>query len=133
MSLKKFSLAAVVAASLTAPVAQADAGVGAGITYVFGQGFAVGLKIFTNDEEDKGVGSVGLDYMLGVGGWRPNVGVGYLGDNIYGDVNAGYNYKTGTWGFGVGGGGVDTEDDKPAGGSNSGSDPGNGSGDIPPP
>lgn len=123
MSLKKLSLAAVVAASLTTPIAQADAGVGAGITYVFGQGVAVGLKVFTNDEEDKAVGSVGIDYMLGSGAWRPNVGVGYLGDNIYGDANAGYNYKTGAWSFGVGAGGTDTEEDKPAssgGGSGAG-------------
>lgn len=117
MSLKKLSLAAIVAASLTTPIAQADAGFGAGITYVFGQGVAVGVKVFTNDKEDKGVGAVGLDYMLGSGTWRPNVGVGYLGDNIYGDVNAGYNYKTGAWNFGVGAGGTDTEDDDQAAGS----------------
>ncbi|MBQ0756642.1 MAG: hypothetical protein KBT66_11275 [Amphritea sp.] len=110
MSLKKLTLIAAIAATLATPIAQADAGVGAGITYVFGQGFAVGVKVFTNDEEDKGVGSFGLDYMLGSGAWRPNVGVGYLGDSIYGDVNAGYNYQTGGWTFGVGAGGADTED-----------------------
>ncbi len=112
MSIKKLSLVTAVAVSLAAPIAQADAGVGAGITYVFGKGVAVGLKLFTNDEEDKAVGSVGLDYVIKSGAWRPNVGVGYLGDNIYGDVNAGYNYKTGEWDFGIGVGATDTEDDK---------------------
>jgi len=111
MSLKQLSLAAAVAVSLFAPIAQADAGVGAGITYVFGQGVAVGVKLFTSDEEDKAVGSAGLDYMINSGSWRPNVGVGYLGDSVYGDVNAGYNYKTGVWDFGVSGGTADTEGD----------------------
>ncbi|MFT6913893.1 MAG: hypothetical protein ACJAWL_000179 [Motiliproteus sp.] len=104
MSLKKLSLAAIVAASLMTPMAQADAGVGAGMTYVFGQGVAVGLKVFTNDKEDQAVGSAGLDYMLGTGAWRPNVGVGYLGDSVYGDLNAGYDYQKGAWNLGAGAG-----------------------------
>ncbi|RTE65887.1 hypothetical protein EH243_09370 [Amphritea opalescens] len=117
MFIKKLSVAAIVAASLAVPVAQADAGFGAGITYVFGEGVAVGVKIFTDDEEDKAVGSLGLDYVVNSGAWRPNVGVGYLGDNIYGDLSAGYNLGAGTWSFGAGAGAVDTDeedDNKPA-------------------
>ncbi|MFT6913892.1 MAG: hypothetical protein ACJAWL_000178 [Motiliproteus sp.] len=110
MSLKKLSLAAIAAASLITPTAQADAGVGAGVTYVFGQGVAVSLKVFTNDKEDHAVGSAGLDYMLGAGAWRPNVGVGYLGDSVYGDLNAGYDYQKGTWNLGMGAGAADSED-----------------------
>ncbi|MBU2966151.1 hypothetical protein Q4508_06430 [Amphritea sp. 2_MG-2023] len=111
MFIKKLSLAALVAASLVAPIAQADAGFGAGVTYVFGGGWAVGVKVFTDDEEDKAVGSLGLDYLVGSGAWRPNVGVGYLGENIYGDLSAGYNFDGGTWSFGVGAGAVDTDED----------------------
>ncbi len=102
-------LATALAAALVTSMAHADAGVGAGLTYVFGEGFAVGLKVFTDDEEDKGVGSVGLDYMVGSGAWRPNVGVGYLGDNIYGDLTAGYNLQSSSWNFGIGAGVPDTE------------------------
>nr|WP_320135907.1 hypothetical protein [uncultured Amphritea sp.] len=111
MFIKKLSLAALVAASLVAPIAQADAGFGAGVTYVFGGGWAVGVKVFTDDEEDKAVGSLGLDYLVGSGAWRPNVGVGYLGENIYGDLSAGYNFDGGAWSFGVGAGAVDTDED----------------------
>ncbi|MFT6913891.1 MAG: hypothetical protein ACJAWL_000177 [Motiliproteus sp.] len=115
MSLKKLSLATIAAASLMTPMAQGDAGVGAGMTYVFGQGVAVGMKVFTNDKEDHAVGSAGLDYMLGTGAWRPNVGVGYLGDNVYGDLNAGYDYQKGTWNLGVSAGTGSTDaEDKPA-------------------
>lgn len=125
MDLKKLSLAAVVATSLVTPTAQAGAGIGAGITYVFGEGLAVGVKIFTDDEEDKAVGSLGLDYIVNSGAWRPNVGIGYLGDNIYGDLNAGYNYREGAWDYGVGVGVLDTDEDKaaaPAAGGGAGTD-----------
>ena len=71
-------LATALAAALVTSMAHADTGVGAGLTYVFYEGVAVGLKIFTDDKEDKAVGSVGLDYIVGSGAWRPNVGVGYL-------------------------------------------------------
>nr|WP_320135908.1 hypothetical protein [uncultured Amphritea sp.] len=111
MFIKRLSLAALVTASLVAPIAQADAGFGAGVTYVFGGGWAVGVKVFTDDEEDKAVGSLGLDYLVGSGAWRPNVGVGYLGENIYGDLSAGYNLDGGTWSFGVGAGAVDTDEE----------------------
>jgi hypothetical protein len=47
--------------------------------YVFGEGFSVGLKVFS-DEEDKAVVSAGIGYMLAFGAWRPNAGIGYLGD-----------------------------------------------------
>ncbi len=112
MYLKQLSVAALLASSVLSQTAQADVGFGAGITYVFGQGVAVGLKAFTSNDEDEAAGSVGVDYLLGSGTWRPNVGISYLGDNLYGDFNAGYNYQQGSWSFGVGAGGVNTEDKK---------------------
>lgn len=112
MSVKKLSLAVIVAASLATPLAQADAGIGVGMTYVIGQGAAVGMKVFTRDREDQTVGSAGLDYMLGSGKVRPNVGIGYLGNNIYGDVNAGYDFQNSAWNLGVGAGVLDTRKKK---------------------
>lgn len=114
MDLKKISLAAAVTASLATPIAQADVAIGAGITYVFGEGLAVGVKVFTDDEKNKVVGTLGLDYLVNTRAWRPNVGVGYLGENIYGDVNAGYNYGADEWDYGVGIGFLDTDEDKSA-------------------
>lgn len=112
MNLKQISVATLLAASAISQTAQADVGFGGGITYIFGQGFAVGIKAFTNNDEDEATGSIGLDYVLPSGGWRPNIGVGYLGNNVYGDFNAGYNTQSGTWDFGVGAGGANTKEDK---------------------
>ncbi len=123
MSLKALSRAALAATILSAPLAttaQADAGFGVGISYVFGEGIAVGVKAFTDDEEEKGVGSVGLDYIVNSGAWRPNVGAAYLDEDVYVDVNAGYNYQTGSWDFGVGGGYADIEEEKAAAIGNNG-------------
>ena len=112
MPWNKTFLVSAFAMSLVSSMAQAEAGFGAGLTYVFGEGVAIGAKIFTSNKEDKAVGSAGLDYLVKSGDWRPNIGIGYLGKNTYGDVNAGYNYHAGEWSFGVGIGGVNTEDDK---------------------
>ena len=121
MNTRKLTLAALLTAATFSPLSHADAGFGAGLTYVFGEGFAVGLKVFSDDQEDKAVAAIGIDYMLTSGAWRPNAGVGYLGDNIYGDFSAGYNYQTGAWNFGLGGGATDTEDDSAtAGGAGGG-------------
>lgn len=111
MDFKKLTFVSLIAASMLSPTSQADVGFGGGITYIFGQGFAVGVKAFTSNNEDEAAGSIGLDYMLPTGGWRPNVGISYLGDNIYGDINVGYDYQQSSWNFGVGAGGVNTEED----------------------
>ena len=105
-------LATALAAALVTSMVHADTGVGAGLTYVFYEGVAVGLKVFTDDKEDEVVGSVGLDYMVDSGAWRPNVGVGYLCDSIYGDLTAGYNLQSSSWNFGIGAGVADTKENR---------------------
>ena len=99
---------AIMLVALTFPFsAKADPTVGAGISYVFGEGFAVGLKAFSNDQKNNIVGSIGIDYLLEKNAWRPNFGVGYLFCNdFYSDINAGYNFKTETWNWGAGSGGA---------------------------
>lgn len=88
----------------------AGTGFGVGISYVFGSGVAVGAKVFSDDEKSETAASLGIDYIITSGGWRPSVGATYLGNNNYGDFNAGYNLTTGTFDFGVGGGYSDTDD-----------------------
>lgn len=89
----------------------ADVGYGAGINYVFGKGLSVGLRLFSDDEQDQVAGSVGVDYMLKGGSWRPVVGVVYLGDDNYGELNIGYNLKLKAFDIGVGVGYANTDDD----------------------
>ena len=111
--MRKILLAA--SAALTLPLSTtADVGAGVGVSYVFGQGPAVGLKIVSDDEETETVGTFGIDYLITSGSWRPNIGVGYVGKNNYGDINVGFNLSTGQFDFGAGGGYADTEEnDKP--------------------
>ncbi len=111
MYLRKLSVATLLAASALSQTAQADMAFGLGVSYIFGQGVAVSAKAFTNDQEDEAAGSFGIDYLPATGSWRPNVGVSYLGNNVYGDINFGYDYQGSNWNFGVGAGGVNTEED----------------------
>ncbi|GGK75958.1 hypothetical protein [Amphritea balenae] len=114
MSLKQVSLVAYLAAFLSVPIAHAEVGFGAGVSYVFGEGVAVGLRVFSDNEEGKGVGLIGLDYMPGTGGVRPSVGIAYLGENVYGELNTGYNNQKGEWNLGIGAGLTDTDEDPKA-------------------
>lgn len=85
------------------PVAQADdVGFGVGISYVFGSGLAVGARAFSNDEDNETVGSVGIDYLISAGAFRPNVGIAYQGEGYFSGVSVGYNLGAGVFDFGVG-------------------------------
>jgi|TARA_Y100001001_G_scaffold55788_1_gene52657 hypothetical protein len=87
-----------------------DLGYGVGISYVFGQGLAVGIKAFADDEANEGTVGIGMDYVFSNSGLRPNVGIGYLGDGYYGDLNLGYNLGIGEFDLGVGAGWSDADD-----------------------
>lgn len=102
----------VIGAALTTNPAVADVGYGGGLNYVFGQGLSIGLRVFSDDEEDEVAGSMGIDYVLKGRSWRPVVGVVYLGDNHYGELNFGYNLSAKKFDVGIGAGYADTEDDK---------------------
>lgn len=95
---------------LSSASALADTGVGAGVSYVFGQGMAVGVKIFSDDEESEVVASAGVDYLINARTWRPNIGIGYLGNSYYSDVTVGYSLKESSFDFAVSGGYADTKD-----------------------
>jgi hypothetical protein len=104
-----FVPAAFVAAVGLATPASADAAVGVGLTFVFGGGAGIGARVFSNDEEDKGALSAGVDYMFQQRRLRPTVGVAYLGDGAYFGVDMGFDMNGGGVDFGVGVGGVDTQ------------------------
>jgi hypothetical protein len=98
---------------IAAPVS-ADPTVGFGLNLSFGGGnieTGVGVRVFSNDEEDKFAATVGLDYMLQSKKLRPTVGAAYLGDNAYIGLDLGFDLDGGGVDFGVGVGGVGTEDE----------------------
>ncbi|WP_321350407.1 hypothetical protein [Halopseudomonas oceani] len=133
--------ATALAATLSAlplTASASDVGFGVGISYIFGQGPAVGIKAFSDDEADRAAAVLGLDYVFANGGLRPNVGVAYLGNDYYGDANVGYNFGNSRFDFGVGAGWSDADNQSSNHASAPGSpqrppEPGNGNGEPPPP
>ncbi|CAN7169189.1 hypothetical protein LJR232_000230 [Aquipseudomonas alcaligenes] len=91
--------------------ASADVGVGVGISYVFGGGVALGVKAFSNDEDNETVGSVGLDYLFEQSSFRPNIGVAYQGEGYFSGGDVGYNFGKETIDFAVGAGWSNSDDD----------------------
>lgn len=111
MSLAKPLLALATALSLAGP-ASADPSLGLGLSFAFGAGkvdTGIGLRVFSDDEEDKFVGSAGVDYMFGSRTWRPTVGAAYLGNNSYIGADMGFGLNGGGITFGLGAGGVNTK------------------------
>jgi hypothetical protein len=103
--MNKIITVAILTATLSSPFSlHAETGFGIGVSYIFGGGVAVSGKVFADDEEYEVEAAAGIDYMLKSGAWRPNIGVAYIGDHNYGDLNVGYNLKNKAidFGFGVG-------------------------------
>ena len=97
-------LALATALSLATP-AFADPTVGLGLSFAFGGGkveTGIGLRVFSDDEEDSFVGSAGVDYMFGSQSWRPTVGAAYLGNNSYIGADVGFGINGGGIAFGLG-------------------------------
>lgn len=101
---------------LAAP-AYADPALGVGVSFAFGKGAGVdvgiGARVFSDDEEDSTVGSIGLDYMFGSKRVRPTIGIARLGDDNYIGLDMGFG-PGGSIDFGLSGGYVDTESSAPA-------------------
>ncbi len=99
---------------LSAPAFAGDAGLGIGLTWVFGDGpnggLAAGAKIFTDRDSNSGAGSLGLDYHFGSSALRPNIGASYIGDGGFVDANFGYNIGTRNIDFGLSGGLTNSRD-----------------------
>lgn len=96
--------------------AMADPAIGVGLNFTFGNGqvnTGVGLRVFSDDEEDSAALSLGVDYMFGSGGVRTSVGAAYLMDSSYIEVNVGYDFGLQTINPGIGVGYADTDDPAP--------------------
>ena len=108
---KLTTLAAVAITGLATP-AFSDPSIGFRLNFSFGGNVVVtslGVRGFTDNEEDKVAGSLGLDYVFGENRVRPSVGVAYLGSNNYIGLDVGFG--SGQVEFGLGAGVVDTADD----------------------
>ena len=111
MSLTKISAVLATTLTLTTP-ALADPTVGLGLSFSFGGGkpqTGIGLRVFSDDERDSFVGSVGVDYMFGTQSFRGTVGGAYLGNNTYIGLDMGLDFNGGGVGFGFGAGGAGTK------------------------
>lgn len=111
MSLTKISAVLATTLALSTP-ALADQTVGLGLSFSFGGGkpqTGIGLRVFSDNERDSFVGSVGVDYMFGSQSFRGTVGGAYLGNNTYLGLDMGLDFNGGGFGFGIGAGGVGTK------------------------
>lgn len=116
---------------LAAP-AMADVAVGVGISVAFGGNgtqTGLGVRLFSDDEEDSFVGSIGLDYQFQAQTWRPTIGVAYLGENLYAGLDLGYAFNGGGFDYGMSLGAVDTDKDDPPAAIQEPND-GNGEGEL---
>ena len=98
--------------ALMASPALADPAVGFGFTIKFGSGVVepgFGIRIFSDDEEDAGAVSIGLDYMFFSQTWRGTAGIAYLGDDWFVGFDLGFGLSGEGVDFGISAGGVDTK------------------------
>ncbi|MFY0682289.1 MAG: hypothetical protein JXR13_17075 [Thalassovita sp.] len=91
--------------ALAAPAAQADPVFGFGFTFTLEGDLNVGVKVFTNDSKGAAA-SLGLDYNLTQKALRPNVGVSYLNNQGFLDLNYGFGLGGSNSGVGIGIGGL---------------------------
>lgn len=109
---KSFIAASALALTISTP-ALADPTLGFGLNFTFGGGkvnTGVGVRLFSDDEQDQAAASLGLDYMFGTQSVRGSLGAAYLFDNSYIELNGGYDFSNGGFDFGIGAGGTNTQD-----------------------
>lgn len=69
----------------------------------------IGLQLFTNDQQDSFVGSVGIDCMPCGQSWRATAGAAYLGSNSCLGLDMGLNLNGGGPDFGIGAGAAQSQ------------------------
>lgn len=112
--LSRIAMAALFGAGLFTAPAQADPAFGLGLSLAFGGGqidSGVGIRIFSDDQRDSVVASVGVDYMFSSRSWRGTVGAAYLDDRAYVGVDLGYGLQGGDIDFGLSLGGLNQRDE----------------------
>ena len=105
------ALPLVLACGLAAGPAIADPALGIGVSYTFGGGQSetgVGLRVFADDARDQATLTIGADYLIGSGTFRPTVGAAYVGTDLYIGIDAGAPLGRGGLDFGVGVGLINT-------------------------
>lgn len=120
--MKKLIAATALTLAAAGPAA-ADPAVGFGLNFTFGNGqvnTGLGLRVFSDDQRDKTVASLGLDYMFRSESVRASLGIARLMDRSYVEVNAGYDFAAGAVNLGVGLGGTKTSAPAAAGGGGGG-------------
>ncbi|MCT8159749.1 hypothetical protein [Pseudoruegeria sp. SHC-113] len=128
-SLPKRLLCGTAFAALLAPgAALADPTASINLTWVFGEGFAIGVKGFSNDESGEAAATIGVDYVFSAQQFRPNVGVAYIDDDWFVGLDIGvFGTDFSGANFGIGVGPIDSDDgSSPGGPGPGGSDPGEG-------
>jgi hypothetical protein len=111
MSFRRIAMICAVPTMLATPTL-ADPTLGLGLSFSFGGGqvdTGVGLRVFSDNERDSLVGSVGVDYMFGSQSWRGTVGAAYLGNNSYFGLDLGIGLRDGAIDFGASAGVADTK------------------------
>lgn len=87
---------------LSSGAAKADPSFGFGLTYVFGGDWAVGVRVFHDDEPESAVLALGFDYKFGSQSFRPTVGAAYLDEDFYIDLSLGYDTRLQALDYGIG-------------------------------
>ncbi len=112
--MKRVLTAGVLGAALFGSAgAQADPSFGLGLTYVFGGDWAVGARVFHDDEPGSAVLAIGADYKFGSQSFRPTVGAAYLEEDYYLDFSLGYDTRLQAVDYGMGLGASFETDPKP--------------------
>lgn len=122
MSLTKVALALATAFSLATP-ALADPTLGVGLSFAFGSGkpqTGFGVRLFTDNQRNKIVGSLGVDYLVESKIWRGTIGPAYLTKGAYVGLDLGYGLGGGGIDFGVSGGAVNSREHKNSSGGGGG-------------
>jgi len=117
---RRISMALALSLGLAAPAAQADPTVGFGLSIALGGSspdVGFGVRLFSDDEQESAVASIGVDYIFRSNSLRPTVGVAYLDKDFYLGLDLGYNFASGGIDYGVSAGGVDTESPKRSSGN----------------
>ncbi|MBO9477049.1 hypothetical protein J7382_05840 [Shimia sp. R11_0] len=101
--MKKHIFAAAVVSLVSGGAAvNAEPAFGFGLSYVFGGDWALGVRVFHDNEPDEMKLALGADYKFGSRAFRPTVGVAYLAEDYYLDLSLGYDTGKKALDYGLG-------------------------------
>jgi hypothetical protein len=86
--------------------------VGLGLSFAFGPNGlepGIGIRVMSDNRRNRAAASIGLDYMFMTQSLRGTLGAVYLGNNIFGGADVGYNFSSSNLDFGLVVGGTRTK------------------------